>query len=315
MFRLLFDAVQSALGDRLGSVARLVHIAALLLLVGTWLLPLALWQIRRWRSAHGVTEGTVVRCAHCGFTGAPFGLACRHCGRDLQLPSLLRLSLRLREWRTGKVASVLLGVYHGFGLVCLYVFTGIFAYKLDLVRPGPDLRKLFIAIGTIALVGSCMLFRRAFSLHTPGSLSRISNFFFGVSGLGFVLVFVFIASATAPVEGRYLGTLRYDGGVVTFNDLQVPVTDGTVGVEYLQIDQAALEYHRIFLLALEGVQRVVVERDRVSQGFLRHLARSADRYEAFGFKVRVRVERRILSLGVPYAVYSLGREISVARIQ
>lgn len=315
MFRLFFDAVQSVLGERLGSVARLFHIVALLLLVGMWLFPLVLWQIRRWRSAHGVTEGTVVRCSHCGFTGAPFGLACRHCGRELQLPSLLRLSLRLREWRTGRLASRLAGTYHAFGLICLYVLTGVFVYKLDLFHPGPDLRKLFIAIGTIALVGSCVLFRRAFSLHSPGFLSRISNFFFGVSGLGFVLLFVFVASATAPIEGRYLGMLHYDGDAVTFDGVRVPVTEGKVGVEYLQVDQAAMGYYRIFLLALEGTQRVVIERDRVSEGLLAHLARSADRYEALGFKVRVRVERRALTLGVPYAVYSLGREISVERIE
>lgn len=303
------------LGERLASGASLLHVAAVLLLVGVWLLPPVTWGLRRWRLAHGVNEGTVVRCAHCGFTGSPFGLACRHCGRELELPALLRFSLRLREWRTGRFASRLAGVYHGLGLVCLYVFTGIFAVKLDLFRPGPDLRKLFVAIGTIALVGSCILFRRAFSLHSAGGLSRFTNFFFGLSGLGFVLLFLFVASATAPVEGRYLGMVQYDDGEVAFNGLRVPAREGHVGIEYLQIDQAELWYHRIFLVALEGSDRAALNRDPISRAFLAHLARSADRYEQLGFKVRVRVERRVLAAGVPYVLYSLGREIAFERAQ
>lgn len=315
MLRLFFDTVQSVLGERLGGVAHFLHVAALLLLLGLWVLPPVMWGVRRWRSAHGVAEGTVVRCSHCGFTGFPFGLVCRHCGRELQLPFLLRLSLRLREWRTSRFASRLVAFYHSLGLVCLYLFTGIFAYKLDLFRPGPDFRKLFIAIGTIALVGSCVLFRRALSLHSAGSLSRISNFLFGLSGLGFVLLFLFVASATAPVEGRYLGVLQYDGTEVTFNDLRVSPREGDVGIEYLQIDQAELGYHRIFLVALEGTDRVAVRRDPLTQVFLTHLARSADWYERIGFKVRVRSERRALTVGVPYGVYSLGREIYFERIE
>jgi len=315
VFRLFFDTLQSMLGERLASGASLLHAAAVLLLVGVWILPPVTWGLRRWRSAHGVHEGTVVRCAQCGFTGSPFGLACRHCGRELELPSLLRFSLRLREWRTGRFASRLAAFYHGLGLICLYVFTGIFAVKLDLFRPGPDFRKLFIAIGTIALVGSCILFRRAFSLHSAGGLSRFTNFFFGLSGLGFVLIFLFVASATAPVEGRYLGTVRYDGSEVAFDGLRVPAREGKVGIEYLQIDQAELWYHRIFLVALEGSDRAALNRDPISQAFLAHLARSADRYEQLGFKVRVRVERRVLAAGVPYVLYSLGREISFERAQ
>jgi hypothetical protein len=315
VFRLFFDTLQSVFGERLASGASLLHVAAVLLLVGVWLLPPVTWGVRRWRSAHGVNEGTVVRCAHCGFTGSPFGLACRHCGRELELPSLLRLSLRLREWRTGRFASRLAAFYHGLGLVCLYVLTGSFAVQLDLFRPGPDLRKLFIAIGTIALVGSCILFRRAFSLHSAGGLSRFTNFFFGLSGLGFVLLFLFVASATAPVEGRYLGTVRYDGSEVAFDGLRVPTREGNVGIEYLQIDQAELWYHRIFLMALEGSDRAALNRDPISQALLAHLARSADRYEQLGFTVRVRVERRVLTVGVPYVVYSFGREISFERVQ
>lgn len=315
MFRLFFDALQSMLGERLASGASLLHVAAVLLLVGMWLVPPVTWGLRRWRSAHGVNEGTVVRCAHCGFTGSPFGLACRHCGRELELPSLLRFSLRLREWRTGRFASRLAGAYHGLGLVCLYVFTGIFAVKLDLFRPGPDLRKLFVAIGTITLVGSCILFRRAFSLYSAGGLSRFTNFFFGLSGLGFVLLFLFVASATAPVEGRYLGTVRYDGSEVAFDGVRVPASEGNVGIEYLQIDQAELWYHRIFLVALEGSDRVALNRDPISRAFLAHLAGSADRYEQLGFKVRVRVERRVLTAGVPYVLYSLGHEIAFERAQ
>src|SRR3972149_1394845 len=91
-------------------------------------------------------------------------------------------------------------------------FPAFFAYELDLFRPGPDLRKLFIAIGTIALVGSCVSFRRALSLHSAGPVTRLSNLFFGLSALGFVLLFVFIASATAPVEGRHPGALQNHGG-------------------------------------------------------------------------------------------------------
>jgi hypothetical protein len=197
----------------------------------------------------------------------------------------------------------------------LYAFTIFFAYELDLFQPGPDLRKLFIAIGTIALVGSCVLLRRAFSLHSAGPVTRLSNLFFGLSALGFVLLFVFIASATAPVEGRYLGTLQNHGSEVTFNNLRVPVKEKSAGIEYLQIEQAALGYQRLFLLALEGAQRVAVPRDPIAAALLAHLAGAADRYEQLGFAVRTRVERREFTKGVTYGVYSSGREITFQRLQ
>jgi len=314
MFRLLFELVQSALGGRLSGVASVLHIAALALLAGVWLLPPVLFALRRWRSAYGVQDGTVVQCFHCGYAGVPSGASCRHCGRDLELPTLLRLSLFLRAWRMGRLASWAGRAYHGLGLVGFYVFTGSFVYALDLFWPGPDLRKLFIAIGTITLVACCALFRRAFSLHAAGGLSRFSNLFFGCSALGFVLVFVFVASATAPVEGRYLGTVRSEGKEVTFGDLRVPVQGASVGIEYLQVDQAALGYHKIVLLALEGVERVPVGRDPVSRAVLAHLARSADRYERWGFAVRTRVERREIAPGTSYSVYSSGREIYLRRL-
>jgi hypothetical protein len=315
MFRLFFTVIQSALGERLAGVAGLLHAAALLLLVGVWLFPPVMWGLRRWRSAHGVREGIVVQCWNCGYAGLPQGLVCRHCGRELELPGLLRLSLGLRAWRTGRLASWVGTVYHGVGLVSLYLFTGFFAYELDLFRAGPDLRKLFIAVGTIALVGSSILFRRALSLHSAGPLARLSNLFFGLSALGFVLLFVFIASATAPVEGRFLGTLQNHGSEVAFNDLRVPVTDKGAGIEYLQIEQATLGYHRLFLLALEGAQRVAVPRDPIAGWLLAHLAGSADRYERLGFAVRTRVERREFTTGVLYGVYSSGREVTFQRIQ
>jgi hypothetical protein len=206
-------------------------------------------------------------------------------------------------------------LYHGLGLVCLYAFTAFFAYELDLFQPGPVLRKLFIAIGTIALVGSCILFRRALSLHSAGLMARLSNLFFGLAALGFVLLFVFIASATAPVEGRYLGALQNHGSEVTFNDLRVPVAEKGAGIEYLQIEQAELGYYRIFLLALEGAQRVAVPRDPIAAALLAHLGGAADRYERLGFAVRTRVERRDFTKGVAYGVYSSGRGIYFQRIQ
>jgi hypothetical protein len=146
-------------------------------------------------------------------------------------------------------------------------------------------------------------------------VARLSNLFFGLSALGFVLLFVFIASATAPVEGRYLGTLQNHGSEVTFNDLRVPVTDRGAGIEYLQIDQAGLGYHRLFLLALEGAQRVEVPRDPIARALLAHLGGAADRYERLGFAVRTRVERREFTKGVTYGVYSSGREITFQRLQ
>ncbi len=315
VFRLFFNVIQSVLGERLAGVAGLLHSAAVLLLVGVWLLPPVMWGFRRWRSAYGIREAIVVQCWNCGYAGLPVGSDCRHCGRELELPGLLRLSLGLRAWRTGRIASWVGALYHGLGLVCLYVFTIFFAYELDLFRPGPDLRKLFIAIGTIALVGSCVLFRRALSLHSAGPVARLSNLFFGLSALGFVLLFIFIASATAPVEGRYLGTLQNHGSEVTFNDLRVPVKEKGAGIEYLQIEQAELGYHRLFLLALEGAQRVEVPRDPIARALLAHLGGAADRYERWGFAVRTRVERREFSKGVAYGVYSSGREITFQRLK
>ncbi|KRT68468.1 MAG: hypothetical protein XU15_C0021G0025 [candidate division NC10 bacterium CSP1-5] len=315
VFRLFFNVIQSVLGERLAGVAGLLHSAAVLLLAGVWLLPPVMWGFRRWRSAYGVREGIVVQCWNCGYAGLPHGLVCRHCGRELELPGLLRFSLGLRAWRIGRLASWVGALYHGLGLVCLYLFTAFFAYELDLFRPGPDLRRLFIAIGTIALVGSCVLFRRALSLHSAGPVARLSNLFFGLSALGFVLLFVFIASATAPVEGRYLGTLQNHGSEVTFNNLRVPVTDKGAGIEYLQIEQAGLGYHRLFLLALEGTQRVEVPRDPIARVLLAHLGGAADRYERLGFAVRTRVERREFTTGVAYGVYSSGREIYFQRLQ
>lgn len=315
MFSLFFDGVQSVLGKRLTTVASVLHIVALLLLVGMWVLPPVLWRVRRWRAAYGIREGTVIQCQNCGYAALPAGLTCRHCGRELDLPALLRLSVRLREWRMGKIASRMGNLYHGMGLAGLYAFTGLFAYELDVFRPGPDLRKLFIAVGTIVLVVSCVLFRRALSLHSGGPLFRLSNLFLGFSALGFVLFFVFVASATAPVEWRYLGTLRHDGAEITFNDLRVPATGVSAGIEYLQVGQPALGYHHIFLLALEGNERVPVQRDSLTRVFLAHLTGAPDRYERLGFVVRIRVERRALTIGVPYAVYSVGREITFQQYQ
>lgn len=315
MFRAFFDMIQSLLGERLASVASLLHVAALVLMGAVWLLPPVMWWLRRWRSARGVSQGTVIQCWDCGHAGLPLGVSCRRCGRELRLPMLLRLSLRLQEWRSGKLASRTAAVYHGLGLVCFYAFTALFAVKMDLFRPGPDLRKIFIAIGTIALVWSCILFRRALSLHSPGFLSRLTSLFFGFSALGFVLFFVFVASATATVEAQYLGTLRHDGREITFGDLRVPATGRTVGIEYLQIDQAELGYHRIFLRSLEGDKRVAVGRDPLTRALLSHLAGATDPYEQLGFSVRVRVERRELSVGVAYSVHSSGREIYIQRVR
>jgi len=299
------------LGGRLAPVASVLHIVALLLLVGIWMLPPIVWWVRRWRAGYGIREGTVIQCRNCGYAALPTGLTCRHCNRALELPALLRLSVHLRAWRMGKIASRMGAVYHGLGLVALYAFTGLFAYELDVFRPGPDLRKLFIAVGTIALVVSCVLFRRALSLYSGGPLFRLSNLFLGFSALGFVLFLVFVASATAPVESRYLGTLRHDGAAITFNDLRVPATGVSAGIEYLQVGQPALGYHHIFLLALEGDERVPVKRNPVTRVLLAHFMGAPGRYERLGFVVRTRVERRALTIGVPYAVYSLGHEIIV----
>jgi hypothetical protein len=117
------------------------------------------------------------------------------------------------------------------------------------------------------------------------------------------------------VEGRYLGTLQNHGSEVTFNDLRVPVTEKGAGIEYLQIEQAELGYHRIFLLALEGAQRVAVPRDPIARVLLAHLGGAADRYERLGFAVRTRVERREFTKGVAYGVYSSGREIYFQRLE
>ncbi len=313
MFRLFFDTVQSVLGESLATVASILHVAAMVLLVGVWLLPPLMWRVRRWRSMHGISEGTVMHCWNCGYAGLPHGLSCRRCGRELQVPALLRLSLRLQEWRSGRLASRTAAVYHSFGLVWFYAFTALFAVKMDLFRPGPDLRKIFIATGTIALVWSCILFRRTFSLYAPGLLRRFSNLFFGLSTLGFVFFFLFVASATATVEAHYLGKLRHTGSEVTFNTLRVAAMGKEIGIEYLQIGQDKLGYHHIFLLALEGDERVSVERDPLTRALLSHLARTTDPYERLGFDVRVRVERRALTVGVPYAVYSSGQEIYIRR--
>jgi len=302
MLRLLFQSIEQSLGQSLSQISLLFYCGGLTLLVFVILVPV--WRIRmQYLTARtGMEQRWVMTCGHCGRQTLVSGRKCGTCGNDLGIPWMVRLWTAFTRKNEGTFVRRLKWGVHLLGSVAFLLLSVWIVTATGSLAPQGALHRLFLGLAFAALAVFGWLGGRALGIRRHGLLARAGDAVIALAAIGAMAVALFLADSARPQ--REISFARFDtsANAARIGEQVLLLPEGEIGVEYLQLDQENLGYHRIIPLALSGRERISFQRNALKQWVISHLRKHAAGYTARGLTVRLRTDRLRITPGQSYEV-------------
>ena len=302
MLRLLFQSIEQSLGQSLSQISLLFYCGGLTLLVFVILVPV--WRIRMQylTTRTGMEQRWVMTCGHCGRQTLVSGRKCGTCGNDLGIPGMVRLWTAFTRKSEGAFVRRLKWGVHLLGSVAFLLLSVWIVTATGSLAPQGALHRLFLGLAFVALAVFGWLGGRALGIKRHGMLARAGDAMIALAAIGAMAVALFLADSARPQ--REISLVRFDTSVnaARIGEQVLLLPEGEIGVEYLQLDQENLGYHRIIPLALSGRERIAFQRNALKQWVISHLRKHATGLTARGLTVRLRTDRLRITPGQSYEV-------------
>jgi len=302
MLRLLFQSIEQSLGQSLSQISLLFYCGGLTLLVFVILVPV--WRIRMQylTTRTGMEQRWVMTCGHCGRQTLVSGRKCGTCGNDLGIPWMVRLWTVFSRKSEGAFVRRLKWGVHLLGSVAFLLLSVWIVTATGSLAPQGALHRLFLGLAFVALAVFGWLGGRALGIKRHGMLARAGDAMIALAAIGAMAVALFLADSARPQ--REISLVRFDTSVnaARIGEQVLLLPEGEIGVEYLQLDQENLGYHRIIPLALSGRERIAFQRNALKQWVISHLRKHATGLTARGLTVRLRTDRLRITPGQSYEV-------------
>ncbi len=313
MLRALFHSIEQSLGPGLAQASLLVYWGGVILLALAVCVPLVRVWLDYGLARTGLAQHWVMTCGQCGKRTLVLGPKCGECGSDLGIPWPVRLWTSLRGRRETAWLRRLRWAGHLLGsALFLLLSLGIVAATGALTSRG-QLARLFLGCALLAWAAVGWFGGRALRLAARGILTRAGDLLVALAALGLMSVALFLADAARPVPEIAVARFTAGNNSVRVAGRLLPLSEGEIGVEYLQLEHDLLGYRRIIPLALLGAEPLEFPRGMAKQWLVNHLRMYADRYTARGLAVRVRSERLRLTPGQSYEVIRRDGEVVIRR--
>jgi hypothetical protein len=302
MLRLLFQSIEQSLGQSLSQVSWLFYCGGLTLLVFVILVPV--WRIRmQYLTARtGMEQRWVMTCGHCGRQTLVSGRKCGTCENDLGIPWMVRLWTAFTRKGEGPFVRRLKWGVHLLGSAAFLLLSVWIVTATGSLAPQGSLHRLFLGLAFVALAVFGWLGGRALGIRQHGLLARAGDAMIALAAIGAMAVALFLADSARPQ--REISLVRFDtsANAARIGEQVLLLPEGEIGVEYLQLDQENLGYHRIIPLTLSGREGISFQRNALKQWVISHLRKHAAGYTARGLTVRLRTDRLRITPGQSYEV-------------
>ncbi|HET8580620.1 MAG TPA: hypothetical protein VFL31_06455 [Nitrospiraceae bacterium] len=314
MLRLLFQSIEQSLGPSLSQVAGVIYWTGVILLACAVLVPVYRVLMECAAARRGLKQHWVMTCPTCGKLTLVTDLRCGHCDGELDIPWTLKRWASLparhrRRWiRYLKWAGHLLGSA-GFLLLSIWVATAIGA-----LAPQGELHRLFIGFALTAWAAVGWFGGRMLRLGPRGILARVGDALLALAAIGAMAIALFFADAARPISETQLASFTTLKGVARIGEQLVPLPQGEIGFEYLQLDHELFGYHRVISVGFSSGERVPVPRSAIAQGIVDHLRQYAGGYARRGLTVRLRTERILVSPDQSYEVIQREGQVLIRRV-
>ncbi len=314
MLRLLFQSLEQSLGPSLSQAAEVIYWIGVILLAGAVLVPVYRVLMEYAAARRGLEQHWVITCRNCGKLTMVRGRLCGHCDGELDIPWTLKRWASLPVRHRGKWARRLKWAGHllgsaGFLLLSLWVATAIGA-----LTPHGELYRLFVGFALMAWAAVGWFGGRMLRLEPRGLLTRVGDAIMALAAIGAMAMALILADAARPISERSLARFTTFQGVARIGEQLIPLTQGEVGFEYLQLDHELLGYHRIISVGFSSGERVPLPRNAIAQKIVAHLRQHAVGYTNRGLTVRLRSERILVSPNQSYEVIQRGDQVLIRRV-
>jgi hypothetical protein len=314
MVRALFQGIERSLGPGLAHTSLLVYWGGLILLALAVCVPLVRIWLDYALARIGLAQYWVMTCGQCGKRSLVLGRSCGECGRDLGIPWPVRLWTSLPGRRESVWARRLRWAGHLLGSTAFLLLSIWMVTATGALAPRGQLARLFLGCALLAWAMVGWFGGRAMRLAARGIVARAGDLLVGLAALGLMSVALFLADVARPVPEIPLVRFVAVDTRVRVADRLLPLSEGEIGVEYLQVEQELMGYRRIIPLALVGAERLPFPRGMAGQWLVNHLRRQADRYTARGLVVRLRSERLRVTAGQAYEVIRRDGQLIIRRV-
>jgi hypothetical protein len=310
MLRSLFQAIEQSLGSSLDTVATVVYWAGILLLVHRVFASVFRLRMEMVAAQMKMEESVVMECPYCHRETVVHDAQCAFCRKSLELPFTMRAwhFIRLRHqpmwWRWTRWACDSLGIT---AFVALTV-AGVIA--LHAWAPAGPLQKLFIGVALACWVAISWLVARVLDLGGGGPIARLRDTVFAFAVAGVLALSLLLTAESRPVVETVMWRIPVgEGGIARIDEQVLPLPQGMIGFEYLQVDHDLLGYHRIIPLAFLGNERLELKHGKVENWFLDNLWKHMLGYTERGLSVRSRVEQFMVVPNQSYEVVERDKQV------
>jgi len=314
MLRLLFQSLEQSLGSSLSQAALVIFWIGVILLACAVLVPIYRIVMDYAAARRGLEQQWVMTCRNCGNLTLVRGRLCAHCDWELDIPWALKRWAALPARHRGRWARRLKWAGHllgsvGFLLLSIWVVTAIGA-----LSPQGELHRLFVGFALMAWAAVGWFGGRMLRLEPRGLLPRVGDGLVALAAIGAMAIALFLADAARPISEIQLARFTISKGVARIGEELIPLPQGEIGFEYLQLDHELLGYHRIVSVGFSSGERVPLSRNAIALEIVNHLRQHAVGYTNRGLTVRLRKEHIVVSPDQSYEVIQREGQVLIRRV-
>ena len=315
MLRLLFQSLEQTLGPALSSLAFLSYWVGMIALAVTLLVLIC----RRWMELEarnfGIQQHWVMTCRTCARQTIVTRRFCGYCEADLNIPGALVLWTGATRKQDNRRRQTITWTVHLVGTLT-FVLTSVWLLNgFGALSPEGELHRLFLGLALLSWAALGWFGGRVLHVGRIGILSRLRDGVMALASVGLLALSLLLATQISSVPETLLARFSTDGRGAQIGDRRLPLPEGKIGFEYLQLDHNTLGYHQVLSLAFLGNERIPAPGYLLTQPLANHLQKHADAYAARGLTVRLRTDRVQVRANHSYEVIDRGGQVLIRRMQ
>jgi hypothetical protein len=315
MLATLLRAIEQGLGPSLATVGDIAFWIGMLMLAYVVLAPLIRVVVQARAARSGVEREWIMSCRHCRKVSIVAGSECEHCGRELDIPWIVRLYIFFSNEGEANWLRTTRWVYTVIGLTAFVVISAAALSATGSWSPQSNIEKLFVGLSLIAWAGLGWLLGRVLGIGTGGPVSRVRDTIFSLAVATVLLATTTLASAARPVPETIIASVKVDGQVAQLGSKAIALIGYQLGFEYLQVEHKFVGFRRIIPLAIVGARRIELPLGKVDSALAGTLWEHANGLTARGISVRKRTEQFVTDESGIYQILLRGDEVEIRRYQ
>ncbi len=313
MLATLLQAIEQGFGQSLSIISDTTFWIGMLMLAYVVLAPLIRVVVQTRAAYCGIEREWIMSCASCRKVTVVTGSECEHCGKDLDIPWIVRMHIFFAGGGEAHWLRTTRWVVTVIGLAAFIVITATTLVSTGTWDPQSNVEKLFVGLSLIAWAGLGWLLGRVFGIGTGGPVSRTRDAIFSFAIAAVLIATTTLALAARPVPETLLASVRVDGQVAQLGTKAIALVGYQLGFEYLEVEHEFAGFHRITPLAIVGARRIELPLGKFESVLVEKLWKHANVLTARGLSVRKRTEQFLIDESGTYAIVLRGDKVSIRR--